>query len=115
MDINTSSALDTFTALCSSVTAEYYAKHYKSLEPPKFWYEAGPKYVRIVRRDEGQTHGSVHCFVRLEDGAILYPAGWKKPFIARGGPHCAATVRGNIFAPDGGLSALTPFGIKAVR
>ncbi len=61
-----------------------------------FVVERGAKNARIVRRekwgDKEPTNGSVHCFIRLEDGAILKAAGYKAP--AKNG------VRGSIFGGD---------------
>ncbi len=61
-----------------------------------FVVERGAKNARIVRRekwgDKEPTNGSVHCFVRLEDGFILKAAGYKAP--AKNG------VRGSIFTED---------------
>lgn len=109
-------ALDRFVALASAMSADHFERNFPSLTPPRFRYEAGPKYVRIVRADAiGSGQRSVHCFVRIADGAVLKAAGWKAPFIAKGGPECPATVRGNIFASDGGQDCLTVYGVKDAR
>ncbi len=59
--------------------------------------EPGSKYIRIVISRYG-SHSSA-CFVRKSDGAILKCAGWKRPFIATGGPDATWTIRGSIFNP----------------
>jgi hypothetical protein len=60
-----------------------------------FTVERGAKNARIVRAekwgDKEPTSRSVHCFVRLEDGAIL-KGSWKAPV--------KNPVRGSIFAAD---------------
>lgn len=108
-------ALDAFVASASALTAAHFERNFKSLTPPTFHYEAGPRYARIVRADANGGQASVHCFVRLSDGAVMKAAGWKAPFIAKGGPDCPATVRGNIFASDGGQDCLTVYGVKDAR
>jgi hypothetical protein len=59
-----------------------------------FEVQIGPKNARIVRKEKWPekepTAGSVHCFIRLEDGAILKAGGWKAP--------AKNPVRGSIFA-----------------
>jgi hypothetical protein len=95
-------ALSAFVADYSAKTAAYYAEHYKFSEPESFSVDAGSKNIRIVRTrmSDGKPVGrSVACFVRKSDGAILKAAGWKAPFIAKGGPMDAWTVRGSIFDP----------------
>jgi hypothetical protein len=60
-----------------------------------FTVERGAKNARIVRAekwgDKEPTNRCVHCFVRLEDGAIL-KGSWKAPV--------KNPVRGSIFAAD---------------
>lgn len=60
-----------------------------------FSVERGAKNARIVRReqwgDNEPKNGSVQCFVRLEDGAIL-KGSWKAPV--------KNPVRGSIFAEN---------------
>lgn len=90
----------------------YYRTNYERLTPPTISSEAGPKYVRIVS-DNG-TQRSVSAFIRKADGAILKPAGWKAPFIAKGGPNAPATVRGSIYT-NNGMDAVTEHGTIYVR
>lgn len=111
--MNIDEAIDAFVQTAAAVTTEYVNQHFKNLEPCVFSVEKGPKYARIVRADSGS--GSVHCFVRLADGAILKAAGWKAPYIGKGGPNSPSTVRGSIYADDHGRSALTPYGVVARR
>lgn len=75
--------------------------------------DKGPVYVRISTR---APHGgsSAYGFVRKSDGAILYAAGWKKPFIAKAGPDSPATVRGNIYNSDT-WGCLGPYGVRTIR
>jgi hypothetical protein len=79
-----------------------------------FSVERGPKNARIVRAekwgDKEPSSRSVHCFVRLEDGAILKSSGWKAP--------AKNPVRGSIFAEDcdiGEGRALGEFGCAYLR
>lgn len=102
-------ALSAFVADYSANTAAYYAEHYKNLEPETFSVDAGSKNLRIVRTRMGNgkpVGRSVACFVRKSDGAILKAAGWKAPFIAKGGPNAPMTVRGSIFNPTTWTPAL---------
>lgn len=75
--------------------------------------ERGAKNARIVRAekwgDKEPTSRGVHCFVRLEDGAIL-KGSWKAPV--------KNPVRGSIFADDcdiGEGRALTQYGCAYLR
>jgi len=59
-------------------------------KPEGYRYEVdtpGRKYVRIVMKPKGDTGGSVHAFVNLENGDLLKAAGWKAP---------AKGARGNV-------------------
>lgn len=66
------------------------------------------KYVRVTQTRHGGGR-SVYAFVRREDGAIMYPAGWRGPATK---PH---GVRGNIYSADHGISCCGPFGMKTLR
>lgn len=69
--------------------------------------EVGSKNARIViRRDANHQHGSAYAFVRLEDGAILKPAGFKSP---------AKGVRGWINDPASVARACGPNGVAYLR
>ena len=57
--------------------------------------ERGTKYVRVVVEQYGQR--SSVCFVRVSDGAVMKCAGWKVPFIAKGGQNDPMTIRGSIY------------------
>ena len=57
--------------------------------------EPGSKYIRIVVARYSSRSSA--CFVRKSDGAVLKCAGWKAPFIAKGGPNAPMTIRGSIF------------------
>jgi hypothetical protein len=58
-----------------------------SLPVPVVSAEIGKVYAKIIKRE--QNRGSVHTFIRLDNGDILKAASWKAP--AKNG------VRGNIF------------------
>lgn len=57
--------------------------------------EPGSKYIRIVV--SRYSSRSSACFVRKSDGSVLKCAGWKAPFIAKGGPDAPMTIRGSIY------------------
>lgn len=101
--------MDTFkTALLAyvdyvqRVSNSYISKQFGQRQPEKFTLDDNPKYLRI-NRVNGQT--SVYGFVRRSDGAIMYGAGWRTPFIAKGdkgksdAEQSAATKRGSIYDP----------------
>jgi len=73
----------------------------------KLEVEAGPRYMRIVRKDT--QHGvwqkgfacGAHCFVDRTNGDVLKAASWKTP---------AKGARGNIFDAHNGLGRMGPYG-----
>lgn len=71
------------------------------------------KYVKLVAWN-GTQH-SVFGFVRVEDGAILYPASWKKPFIAKGGPMDPKTIRGSVYDPTTWPTCTAWTGVRTIR
>lgn len=93
-----------FCRAIDALRAEYFARHDFSvsaeMERPVS-FDRGKLYARIVLNN-GPSR-SVHCFVRLADGAIMKADGWKRPArhvrgnIANGaadvGPHGAAYLR----------------------
>lgn len=85
------------------IVDSYRAKHCPNLGPVTFSLEHGPKNIRVVK-DDGQR--SVFCFINAANGDVLKADGWKKP---------AKHARGNIFAPDNGLSSIGPFGPAYLR
>lgn len=60
-------------------------------------FTVGKKYVRVIAGDiteespDELSHKSVYCFVNMENGDILKPAGWAGP---------AKHARGNIYDPE---------------
>jgi len=72
--------------------------------PTKIEIGGGRKYIRLVRKDKGQT--SAYCFVDTTNGNVLKPAGWKAP---------AKHARGNIFAADNGLTNMSWTGPAYLR
>jgi hypothetical protein len=67
----------------------------------------GRKYVRIEQRDSlTSEYGSAWAFIRLEDGAIMKPAGWKTP---------APQKRGSIMTPTYGVEFVGPYGPAYLR
>ena len=94
------------------------AVRFPNLEREILVTEYGSQYVRIWRRRESETNrGSAVAFVALADnqtkgmgtvkcGDIFKSASWKAP---------ARHARGNIFAPDGGLTHAGPYGMAYLR
>jgi hypothetical protein len=101
-------ALAAFVSSLQMEITEYYRTHYAALAAidftPSISVERGSKNVRVVKSDKAQR--SVHCFVRIADGAILKADGWKKP---------AKHARGSIYAPDHGMSAVSVYGAHYLR
>lgn len=76
----------------------------------KFEVMKGGRYARVVQTlGIGSNHPSrcAYCFIDLTNGDILKTGSWKAP--AKNG------VRGNIFAPDFGLSRCDVYGVKYIR
>lgn len=105
-------ALTAFVSALQQRLNQHFTEHYSNLTPPVVGIERGSRYVRVVRTERGQV--SAHCFVRIADGAILKTAGWKAPFIAKGGPNAPATVRGSIYV-NMGMDAVGVYGTNYVR
>lgn len=85
----------------------------------EFTIDNNPKYVRINSAGYGQT--SVYGFVRRSDGAIMYGAGWKAPFIAKADKGRAdadqspATKRGSIYDPSTWEACTGWSAVKTIR
>ena len=76
------------------IDAEF-AHSYPNSTPPLLEIEQGPRYVRVVRADQGGSAArSAHAFIDKITGDVLKPASWKTP---------AKWARGNIFDEKGGL------------
>ncbi len=95
----------------------YYQKAYPdSLELPGIRSQVevtwqGKRYARIVEVDvtqSGVRSGGGGCagFIDKTNGDILFSAGWKAP---------AKHARGNVYAEDGGMSALQLGGRPHIR
>ena len=93
-------ALANFVALVNEMRAAYYAEHYSNIEcKPVTIDPRGRKYVRLVE------NGSVYCFVRKSDGAILKAATWKAP---------AKHARGSIYG-ENPLDGVNVYGANYMR
>ena len=101
-------ALHAFVLACGDISDTHTVRHYPNVPLSTFDIESGRVYTRIVCAHAGSR--SVHAFVRNSDGAILYPKGWRGPQTKGKTP-----VRGSIYAPDHGASAMGPYGVKAQR
>ena len=97
-------ALDEYVKLVQKITDANFARCYPNVSKPFFTVDPkGKRYARIVQNDTGGCKSkSVHSFVDMENGNILFSAGWKAP--------AKKTPRGNIFDEDSGRSALTSEG-----
>lgn len=82
----------------AKVTANYAGT---GLTIPQLGVTYGPKYAKIIRSD-----GGVYAFVKKDDGNVYKAASWTAP---------AKHARGNIYSPDGGLSAAGPYGMAYMR
>jgi len=65
-------------------------------EGHRVFFHFNAKYIRIVREH------SALGFINRETGDVLYPKGYAGP---------TKRVRGNIFSPDGGQSAVAWYGV----
>lgn len=108
-------ALSTFIARWQGMMNDYYRMNYSTLPIPTIAVMKGRKFARIVRQEGSGSQSSIG-FVALVDGAvegvavkqgdILRSASWNAP---------AKHTRGSIFAPDGGMNAVTPYGVRGLR
>lgn len=94
--------LDAYVKMVTDITNEYFKQNLPDNDKPFFTVDPkGKKYARIVQNEIRGDSRSVHSFVNMENGDILKASGWNVP---------AKHARGNIFADDRGISALTPSG-----
>lgn len=117
MNIIINSNTPAFELFMQGVQAEgekHYADRGYTFGSQIFTFEAGQKYIRIICNDvkpgatevpEGASR-RVHCFIDRTNGDVLKAASWKAP---------AKRARGNIFNPDHGMNALTPYGAAYLR
>lgn len=96
-------ALGAFVNATQAKIDAYFKANLTNLQAPQLTVEPGSKNVRIV--SSGLANRSVHCFVRIEDGAILKAAGWKAP---------AKHARGSIFVNQG-QDAVGVYGANYLR
>lgn len=91
-----------FIARCQEMIAEHYEKHLTNIVhmTPQIYVAGGRKYIKVASRGPGGG-GSVWCFVRAADGAILKAASWKAPALN--------FTRGNIFDK---VLPMTPHGVR---
>lgn len=98
---------DALAAFVEMAQAKITAAYTGACVPPVLSVERGRRYARIVKSLDGKGgQRSVHCFVDLTNGDVLKAASWKTP---------AKHARGNIFAPDGGSSAVGAYGANYLR
>lgn len=88
-------AFASFMRGCVEIYDGYMAKNFPDNPRDAWRIDEMKKYIRIV------GGGSVYCFVQIDNGDVLKSASFAKP---------AKTARGNIFAPDNGLSRMGPYG-----
>lgn len=93
-----------FIARCQEMIAEHYKKNLTNIVDltPQVYVAGGRKYIKVAVRGPQDKHGgSVYCFVRAADGAILKAATWKAPALN--------FTRGNIFDK---VLPMTPYGVR---
>jgi len=92
-----------FIARCQEMIAEHYEKNLTNIVhmTPQVYVAGGRKYIKVATRGPGGYGGSVFCFVRAVDGAILKAATWKAPALN--------FTRGNIFDK---VLPMTPHGVR---
>lgn len=96
-----------FRALVEKKKAETMKKEYPTLKPPKYTFDKGSKYWRMVETDDGGHGRRVFCFLNAENGDVLKAAGWKAPVTKN--------PRGNIFDADLGIGGVGQYGAKYIR
>lgn len=99
-------AIDEFVAALQERINNHWEDRFPNLIPPIIDIDYGHKYARIVKVDQPGGSKSVHCFIDLSNGDILKSASWKAP---------AKHARGNIFADDKGMSAVSEYGARYLR
>lgn len=72
----------------------------------------GAKYAGLIVGDASGGGRSRYGFVRRSDGAVLYAAGWARPFI---GKSEVTTVRGNIFDASTWAQCVGPYGVLTLN
>jgi len=99
--------LNSWLAGCQQIINDHTAQNYKNLVPSVLTIEEGSKYIRIVSTsDGGKGQRSAWAFINKENGDILKTASWKAP---------AKHARGNVLAPDNGLTGMGPYGPPYLR
>ena len=95
--------LPNFVAKCRELIAEHYRINLTNIVDmtPEVYVAGGRKYIKVATRRPDGGGGSVYCFVRAADGAILKPATWKAPALN--------FTRGNIFDD---VLPMTPYGVQ---
>ena len=73
-------AIDDLVDFINEANIKYYTESYPMLKPDPYMVDGGRKYIKIVRRGEGQG-GYVHCFVDSETADVYKPASWKAPML----------------------------------
>ena len=106
MDDEFKSCLEVFVEGCERIYNEYMQAHFPNNPRDTFETTAGPKYVRVVRRDPRHGGRSVHCFVEIATGDVLKAATWRAP---------AKHARGNIWDDHYGLARMKWTGPEYLR
>lgn len=99
--------LEQFMAALQLKIGNAYANHHPETESPIMETMMGPRYIRIVRRNNAaEKSGSAYGFIDRANGDIFKPAGWRAPAKHR---------RGNIFEDDFGLHCCNMYSIEYLR
>ena len=87
--------VEDFTEKIQVKLDKYYAEKFPHLKMGVVEINFGRRYAKLVK-DRG-----VYCFIDMTNGDVLKAATWRAP---------AKHARGNLFAPDGGMNCMGPYG-----
>jgi hypothetical protein len=104
MDSKQLKAIENYVAALQKAVDEY-EKRFQYANGTKIEVDYGRKYAKIVRASKSGSR-SVHSFIEISTGNILKAANWNAP---------AKHVRGNVNAPDKGMSAVTAISANYLR
>lgn len=102
---NFNAALNEFVGKAQLLVSDNDRKFDKVTFNTQLSTEYGRRYVRVVKSDDFGSR-SVYCFVDQTTGNVLKADGWKRP---------AKHARANIYAEDGGLGGVGPYGAAYIR
>ena len=92
--------LPNFVERVNEMIKDHTIKNFPNLKPSVIHIGPGHKYIKLVSVDS-MGGGSVYCFIRAADGAILKSATWKAPALN--------FTRGSIFNKS---LEVGPYGVR---